>query len=514
MARLTQPPLPNRHRVLVVDDEPSVVIALKQLMEQEGHTVLTAESGRQAIELSRQNDVHLMLLDYYMLGMNGEDVVRAVRKFDSKMQIILNTGYAGERPPRVMMREIDIQAYHDKSESPEQLLLKVDTALKTYRTNLALQASRAGLQHLLQVAPTMHRMQPLTELLTGVLMLIKGLTGYSSAMMTPPNQAADESALVALGHKEDFVIQVGIGRFENVRWDGLSQQEQVLVQHAAQAQELQVDGHCAFPMVFNGRIMGVILIDRLLDSELDIQLLRLLCQQAAVAIENINLHNQATIDSLTQLNNRREWSKRLEEDLLRSERYSVSTSVLMIDLDDFKQVNDRYGHAGGDQVLRSLGGLMLDLARNSDVPGRNGGEEFVMLLPHTNQQGAMIVAERLRKRIEDMVIKYEHHVIRVTASIGVASSEAGMVKADDLMRAADRAQYLAKHNGKNQVCSSPAGQRTLPLAAPDRHVLPPPERPGSPSDRAGAGAGTGSDSPAGAPTSPDAPAPATPNLLK
>jgi signal transduction histidine kinase len=117
--------------IIVVDDQPETLESLRTLLEREGHDVLVAESGEVALELFKQHDVHLLLVDYFMPRMNGEQLVRAVRHFDPFVQIILQTGYSGEKPPRVMLAELDIQGYHDKSEGPERLLLWVDVALKT-----------------------------------------------------------------------------------------------------------------------------------------------------------------------------------------------------------------------------------------------------------------------------------------------------------------------------------------------------------------------------------------------
>jgi signal transduction histidine kinase len=121
------------HTILVVDDQEETLSSVRALLEREGHTVLTAEGGERALELFKVNDIHLILVDYFMPRMTGEDVVREIRKFDPFVQIVLATGYSGTTPPRTMLAELDIQGYHDKAEGPEQLLLWVDVGLKAYR---------------------------------------------------------------------------------------------------------------------------------------------------------------------------------------------------------------------------------------------------------------------------------------------------------------------------------------------------------------------------------------------
>src|SRR5438128_1945208 len=121
------------HTILAVDDQQDSLVSVRNLLEREGHRVLTAESGEQALTVLKTTEVSLMIVDYVMPRMNGAQLVRAVRSFDPFVQIILQTGYAGEEPPRVMLAELDIQGYHDKADDPERLLLWVDVALKTHR---------------------------------------------------------------------------------------------------------------------------------------------------------------------------------------------------------------------------------------------------------------------------------------------------------------------------------------------------------------------------------------------
>jgi signal transduction histidine kinase len=118
--------------VLVVDDQPEVLTSVQLLLEREGHRVLLAESGAEALRLFRAEHVDLLLVDYFMPRMTGEQLVAEIRKLDHEVQIILQTGYSGEKPPRDMLRELEIQGYHDKTEGPDRLLLWVDVALKAH----------------------------------------------------------------------------------------------------------------------------------------------------------------------------------------------------------------------------------------------------------------------------------------------------------------------------------------------------------------------------------------------
>src|SRR5690606_19482490 len=133
MARKYQAADRSGHTILVIDDSPDILESSRQLLEPEGHRVLTAIDGPTGVALAEREHPHLILVDYFMPEMTGEEVVRQVRTKDKLVQIILATGYSGEKPARMMMRQLDIQGYHDKGEGAERLLLWVDSALKAYR---------------------------------------------------------------------------------------------------------------------------------------------------------------------------------------------------------------------------------------------------------------------------------------------------------------------------------------------------------------------------------------------
>lgn len=164
------------------------------------------------------------------------------------------------------------------------------------------------------------------------------------------------------------------------------------------------------------------------------------------------LETQAHTDPLTGLANRRHFFESADAELARSRRYEAPLSLLMLDIDHFKEVNDAHGHRAGDRVLQKLAQTCLEVLRNVDVVGRVGGEEFAILLPETAREGAVEVAERLRAAVEAAeVVREEGVPIRVTVSIGAATL-AGNANLDTLMSQADDALYDAKHRGRNRVC--------------------------------------------------------------
>jgi diguanylate cyclase (GGDEF)-like protein len=181
--------------------------------------------------------------------------------------------------------------------------------------------------------------------------------------------------------------------------------------------------------------------------------------QASVALENARLHRivqrQAVTDELTGLANRRSFRESLEVELLRAERFGNPLSVIVADLDDFKLVNDRFGHQAGDEVLQAFGEVLRGRVRGVDLAARLGGEEFAVLLPETDAEGAEALAESLRAAIADLVVSVDSEQVRVTASFGVAAFPQTHTP-DELLNAADLALYRAKSQGKDQVVSTAA----------------------------------------------------------
>jgi two-component system, cell cycle response regulator len=167
---------------------------------------------------------------------------------------------------------------------------------------------------------------------------------------------------------------------------------------------------------------------------------------------NQRLAEMSITDPLTGLHNRRYLMERFDEEVERARRYQFPIACLMIDVDDFKDINDRHGHEVGDYVLEQIGVAMKNSNRVVDILVRYGGDEFFIILPQTEQGGAFTVAERLRSAVQDSKLVRTHPEKRVTLSIGLAAFPVGHIgKAADLLKSADAALYRAKQNGKNQV---------------------------------------------------------------
>jgi diguanylate cyclase (GGDEF)-like protein len=173
------------------------------------------------------------------------------------------------------------------------------------------------------------------------------------------------------------------------------------------------------------------------------------------------IQRQAMTDELTGLANVRALHAILERELERSRRFGNAVSLVMLDIDDFKRVNDTHGHQRGDDVLAAVAGVLRDCSRDADAPARYGGEELAVVLPGTDAEGAAQIAERMREGVERLRVPLGGtEYLSVTASFGVAATPENAAGKAGLLAAADAALYRAKHGGKNRV------EQAEPLALP------------------------------------------------
>lgn len=225
----------------------------------------------------------------------------------------------------------------------------------------------------------------------------------------------------------------------------------------------------AVPMIHNRRKIGVISVynprNREVFTKEEHTLSNSLANQAAVTIENVRLYNLAIYDGLTGLHLRRYFDIWLKKEFDRSRRYEAKLSLVLLDVDHFKSVNDDYGHQCGDEVLRLLGAMIKDSIRSVDLGARYGGEEFAVILPETDMAGAMLFAERLRARVEETPIRWDARLFPITLSAGVATiptSGSNILSPQDLIEMADKALYASKEAGRNRVLGYFRG-KALPM---------------------------------------------------
>jgi len=184
--------------------------------------------------------------------------------------------------------------------------------------------------------------------------------------------------------------------------------------------------------------------------------------QSSLEEANLELRALATTDALTGIRNRAAFDERLAEEVERLRRHGRPLSLILLDVDHFKLFNDRFGHTAGDEVLRSVGGILRDVGRAMDVVARYGGEEFALILPDTDHSGAMVIAERCRRGIASA----DWPCRPITVSVGVTTSDSGPVGHQEFLDEADQALYYSKRHGRNRVTHSEILHASRLTAAP------------------------------------------------
>ncbi len=215
------------------------------------------------------------------------------------------------------------------------------------------------------------------------------------------------------------------------------------------------------PMNSHGRVNGVLTIESSdLDyfRERDLQMASIVARSAALALENAELHKRTEeltiIDELTGAYNYRYFVRKLQEEKRRASRYDLPLSLIMVDIDWFKRLNDTYGHEAGNEVLRTLAKVIAGCIRDVDIFCRYGGEEFTIILPQTARSEAVVIGERIREQVElaRMDVGGPEEV-GITVSVGVSSYPENGRSQEDLVSVADQALYRAKGEGRNLVCA-------------------------------------------------------------
>ena len=297
------------------------------------------------------------------------------------------------------------------------------------------------------------------------------LTNVSAQLL-----GAERASLLLLEPSERLVAKASVGAPEDISLDTelgsriarsiLQRGEPVLVEDvtksslspAPDARRYFSPSFISYPITFGGEPLAVMNFTNKSDGEVfdknDLDILDSISPQIAVAVDRMTLQEKigefaqlSITDALTGLLNRRYIEERLAEEINRSGRSSDPLSVLLLDVDEFKSYNDRFGHPAGDEALRMVGTILKETVRGADVAARYGGEEFAILLPETASSEAKVIAERIRSRVEQT--EFPHR--KVTVSIGVATYSDGLSNGADLISAADKALYEAKRMGRNNV---------------------------------------------------------------
>lgn len=488
--------MPNA-RILVADDDPAMLGTLSWILKEQGYEVVSTHDGKRVVPLMEERTPDLVLLDVLFGDANGTDVLETIKR-DERWRDVPIVMMSALTPEEAAVRTLGLGAadYVRKPFRVRELLARIQAQLRmrsiltsaheTLReAQEALSRVRGEADQRRHLMDIMHDVT--AELSTGEIyhLLARrvaralGLSQCSVVLTRlggPPRVAA---YAYETGISRDFVLDLDkypelktaleTGRpvlVENVMVSPLYRR--VREMWAKEGTRISTRSVIAIPFAMAGDEAGVFFLRRNVTepplAQADVEFADTVIRAAVSAIQratliestiadNRRLEELAHTDPLTKTLNRRALGERLAAEMERVRRYSTTLSLLLIDLDHFKQVNDTHGHLAGDDVLIEIAALLHRVVRAVDVVARYGGEEFIIVLPETGAPGAEAFAERLRELIEaQSFCQTRATPIRLTTSIGVSAFPGfGVDSVEDLLASADQALYRAKSEGRNRV---------------------------------------------------------------
>jgi len=450
-------------RILVVDDEPMVVTTIVKVLRREGYETLEAFGGEAAVRKATEESPDLILLDVIMPDLNGFEVARRL-KGDLRtvgIPIILVTGL-NDPHDKALGLEAGADEFISKPFDSAELIVRMKSILRLrqYREQIRHRSLSAEKGPMDADRPAAVARPSLGVLLgssdAALADILELLDGRGFITRTAREESAilafdEEIGLVMLNGEDRGIDALDICRRRKSRED--TQNTPIIVVNPGQDPESRIRflSHGADELLlrpFDAR-EAVARIGRLLERETELRALRAGYRTALSA---------ATNDTLTGLFNQGYLKKFLSLETKRSQRQKHPTSLVLMDIDDFKEKNDTLGHLVGDRILGELAARIRSCIREIDLAARYGGEEFAIVLPYTPCGGATLVAERIRTAVASMDFLRGSSLpsVGVTVSIGVAACPDHGASPEELINAADAMLYQAKREGKNRVVAASA----------------------------------------------------------
>jgi two-component system, cell cycle response regulator len=481
--------LPSPHKVLIADDSPLVLRMIEDLLSRAGLAVVTARDGIEAVDRAFAEDIDLVILDVMMPRMNGYQVCRLLKSepATSTIPVVILTSkdQAGDR---FWGLETGADYYVTKDEAPQRILELVRRVTEGEAVRRAAPPAEARGDHidamsrvndlldrklfaatiLSEIGKTAEKLDDFEAAFASLMAIVTRVLDYTVGAMAFVEGDGAEVALSMQRPATAAVVAEATKRLVEtmVRLNPELSPDRIRVRPAERAQgepaaslEQSLGGFAVFPILADRQLKGLLAVGGRAALRIAPEAEALLRQVANLAyLVAVNsrlierLRHLSMRDSLTDLFNHRHSIELIASEFQRVGRYAGGVSVIMIDIDHFKRVNDDHGHQVGDSLLRETARLMQKELRTVDSLGRYGGEEFVAVLPHTTYEEARQTAERLRRVIEEHVFRVGARQLQITISLGVACFPSSQIDSPgDLIREADQALYRAKQGGRNRV---------------------------------------------------------------
>ena len=463
-----------KSRILIVDDEFFFRKILQDALS-ENYDVIEGKNGDEAISLALEHNPDLIIMDVEMPGRSGVDACKVLKDMDETAAIpLVLLSARAKKDDLILGLKAGADDYITKPMNIPEVTARVDAHLRTidYYSEL----EHKDLLFLLELSENIAAIRNPMTILRLIVKKMAEIVDLTRCSIISINDQAEAYVKASSDLKKNSEIKLDLSRYPEIRKSLESKQpiiindvrEDPLMESVRQyTQELDCNSIVVIPIIKKESVIGTFFLRTSSPLKDGITLrVRKLCQLvaniSANALENAILfesmktaqeyfEEMSIRDGLTKLYNHRYFYNRLEEEFSRASRYGTPLSLVFFDLDDFKQVNDLYGHTNGDKVLKQIGHFMKKVARESDIAARYGGEEFALLLPNTQASGALDVGTRLCSIIREHPFEALDGG-HVTISSGVSTYTGENLQSfDQLVRLADEAMYTAKKQGKDRV---------------------------------------------------------------
>lgn len=480
-------------KILIADDSPTIVEMLKFFLQKEGYETVVAKDGIEAIEQAYMELPDLMLLDVLMPKMNGYQVCRLL-KGDENISYIpvimltsqdqpkdkfwgLQTGaddyiikdFESDELFNSIIRVLE-NSKEQRKRKPKDILAQTTIDNILYRLNGLLDKKLFQTTILNEINRIANTQDNCEDVIKEILGLLNRVVNYHLSavlieqdeimnMMLYVNQPVNESFIEesitsvkdAGSTKAGFTIRKDNFKVRTIYTTPKSKKKEY---------PDRVGSFISIPMRAHKSIIGILYlasaVENAFSSEI-VEILNIIANESAIVINNAMFYDQfkllAITDGLTKCYNHRHFQEVLENEFQRAKRYNLTFSLLIGDIDNFKKINDTYGHQVGDIVLKGIGSLLKRSIRDLDMVARYGGEEFAVIMPETDEKGAFGTAERIRHAVGEYIFSGLPPKTYVTMSIGIGTYPNLKVQSKfEFVEKIDKALYQAKEEGKNRVC--------------------------------------------------------------
>lgn len=440
------------HKVAIIDDDINVLRSLGRLLQHK-YEVITSTSGLRGIQLindatNQGNEIAVVISDYRMPDIDGFTTIKKIIELSPMTVAIMLTGFADMRVVKDAVNNGFIFRFLEKPADQQLLFMALNSAVQQHellKSSRYLEKSEERLRLALEaVGDGVWDWFPGTDSVA----FTKGWWGMLNEM-EKPNECMIHEWMDRVHPGDIQMLSDQITKLLN------GNETKLHCEHRLRTSDGRYKWFLARGFASYDSINSKL---RIIGTHTDIHKRRIM--EETILKHSSELEQLANTDSLTGINNRRSLIDKLDEELHRAERYNRPLSLLMVDIDHFKHVNDQYGHNAGDAVLIEFCRTIKSALRKNDSFGRIGGEEFAIILPETTLENAIVVAELLRQKIENALIEIQDGLrLQITSSFGATVALPVNDTISEIMRRADVALYQAKDGGRNRVmitgCHSP-----------------------------------------------------------